>query len=160
MRWRGFHLNNFWSQNMKHFKSGKLRRLELRQARLRRHAKRQRMENTQKLQSLSYGVAPVDVAQLRPNNSYGQPDFVVRGFYVDQPFTCVDCGTECVWIAARQKWWYEMAKGDVFSTAIRCATCRAKERQRKDEARLRWKAGLLRKQQGAAFVPDKQDGKC
>ena len=34
----------------------------------------------------------VNPANLHPNNSYGTPDFVVRGYYADMPFTCKECG--------------------------------------------------------------------
>ena len=66
----------------------------------------------------------VDTAALAPYNSYGAPEFVQRGFYVDVPFTCADCGTDCVFTAAQQKWWYEVAKGQVYSRAKRCRACR------------------------------------
>lgn len=89
--------------------------------------------------------APVDAKALAPNNSYGVPEFVKRGCYVDQRFTCVDCGVEEVWTAAQQKWWYEVAKGQVDTRANRCGDCRAKERLRRDEARRVHFEGILRK---------------
>jgi hypothetical protein len=48
---------------------------------------------------------------LAPYNSYGEPDFVTRGYYVDRTFQCACCGTEETWRATQQKWWYEVAKG-------------------------------------------------
>jgi hypothetical protein len=66
---------------------------------------------------------------LAPNNSYGEPDFVTRGFYVDQPFQCACCGAEETWRATQQKWWYEVAKGPVYSTAKYCIRCRRKRRE-------------------------------
>ena len=39
------------------------------------------------------------------------------------------------WTATQQQWWFEIAKGDVWTTAIRCRPCRPKERKRKEEAR-------------------------
>ena len=88
---------------------------------------------------------PVNEALLAPNNSYGAPDFVYRGYYVDRPFRCVDCGKEEVWTGAQQKWWYEVAKGFAYSTAIRCRLCRRKKRQRSAESRRVHLAGLERK---------------
>lgn len=88
---------------------------------------------------------PVDVKALVPNNSYGDPDFVQRGCYVDRRFACVDCGAEEVWTAAQQKWWYEVAQGEVYSGARRCRECRAKERLRRDEARRVHFEGVLKK---------------
>lgn len=88
---------------------------------------------------------PVNEALLAPNNSYGAPDFVYRGYYVDRPFRCVDCGKEEVWTGTQQKWWYEVAKGFAYSTAIRCRLCRRRERARRDEARRIHLQGLERK---------------
>ena len=56
-------------------------------------------------------LIPVNETLLAPNNSYGAPDFVQRGYYVDRLFRCVDCGKEEVWTGTQQKWWYEVAKG-------------------------------------------------
>ena len=53
-----------------------------------------------------------------PNNSYGVPCFVERGYYQDLPFTCVGCGSKEIWRAAQQKWWYEVAKG--YAGGIHC----------------------------------------
>lgn len=66
---------------------------------------------------------PADLSKQAPNNSYCPPRV-----YRDKPFKCVDCGKKEVWTATQQKWWYEVAKGPVQSTAIRCRPCRAKLR--------------------------------
>lgn len=132
---------------MKAFKSGKQRRTELRAARERRQQRRARQEARPLPVAKRFPEAwvPVDAARLKPTNSYGQPDFAWRGFYRDIAFRCIDCGAECVWTAQRQRWWYEVAGGDVYSTARRCAHCRDIERRRKAEARQRSLAGRLRK---------------
>lgn len=70
----------------------------------------------------------VNVGALAPYNSYGPPDFIARGYYEDVPFTCVDCGEAQLWTATQQKWWYEVAKGQVYSIAKRCRACRRKRR--------------------------------
>jgi hypothetical protein len=88
---------------------------------------------------------PVNPEALAPHNSYGEPGFVTRGFYTDRPFECIDCGKAEVWTAAQQKWWYEVAKGDVFTTARRCRACRRRERERRAEARRVHLEGLARK---------------
>ena len=75
------------------------------------------------------GSVRVDEEALAPYNSYGTPKFVALGYYVDEPFRCRDCGVPQVWRAAQQKWWFEVAKGPVYSTAIRCRSCRAKDRR-------------------------------
>lgn len=88
---------------------------------------------------------PVNAALLAPNNSYGVAEFVQRGYYVDRPFRCQDCGKEETWTGAQQKWWYEVAKGFVHTTAIRCRLCRRKERGRREEARRVHLAGVAAK---------------
>ena len=66
----------------------------------------------------------VNESALKPANSYGTPQFVQRGHYEDIPFQCKSCGKEEVWTATQQKWWYEVAKGFIYSTAVRCRACR------------------------------------
>lgn len=83
------------------------------------------------------GAVAVDRQALAPFTSYGGPYFVELGFYRDVPFTCVDCGRPQVWRASQQKWWYEVAKGDVESTAVRCRACRARERAERGLAKPR-----------------------
>ena len=66
-----------------------------------------------------------DLTRQAPNNSYGGGPL----YYEDLEFTCARCGRQAVWTARQQQWWYEVAKGHVFSTAVRCRTCR-RARQR------------------------------
>lgn len=87
---------------------------------------------------------PVNPDALAPNNSYG-PDYVLRGYYEDVPFECVDCSHAEVWTAAQQKWWYEVAKGSVYAFARRCRGCRRRERERRSEAKRVHLEGLARK---------------
>jgi hypothetical protein len=89
--------------------------------------------------------ARVNVAALAPYNSYGEPDFVRRGFYQDRPFTCAQCHAPQVWRAWQQKWWYEVAKGYVDSTAKLCRPCRRREQARRAEARRVHLDGIRRK---------------
>lgn len=77
----------------------------------------------------------VNAANLAPNCSYGVPDFVERGFYMDMPFSCKFCGTPQVWTVKQQHWWYEIAKGDIWTIAVACRPCRIKGRERKALAR-------------------------
>lgn len=69
---------------------------------------------------LPAGAAPADKTQQVPNNSYSPPP----DYYVDLEFTCEDCGREEVWTAEQQKWYYEVAKGSLYATAVRCRECR------------------------------------
>lgn len=134
---------------MKAIKSGKQRRQEIKAAREKRAERYRQVQAAGRPVWRPAGrIVAVSPELLRPHNSYSDPDFVRRGYYVDMPFRCIDCGAECVWTAERQRWWYEVAKGDVFTTARRCAACRAKERERKAEARRIHLAGLLAKGQG------------
>jgi hypothetical protein len=89
--------------------------------------------------------ASVNTGLLRPTNSYDTPAFVRRGYYVDLPFRCKDCGKEELWTATQQKWWYEVAHGDVWTMATRCRPCRRKERERKAKARAVHRQGLMSK---------------
>ncbi len=101
-----------------------------------REAQREAMAQRDRLEALASGLA-VDLSALAPHNSYSQPDFVERGYYVDKPFVCLACGISQTWSAAQQKWWYEIAKGDVFSTATLCRPCRQQERARQEKTRLK-----------------------
>lgn len=129
---------------MKAIKSGKQRRAEIKAARVERQARRA-CEPVAVPWQRPLGTVGVSADRLRPNNSYGVPLFVERGYYEDKPFCCVDCGAAGVWTAEQQRWWYEVAQGDVFTTARRCAPCRARERERKASARRIWQEGLARK---------------
>ena len=128
-------------------KSGKQRRTEIKAKRKQKGAKAYLRAKRQEPQLRPVLGPPVNEALLAPNNSYGAPDFVYRGFYVDRPFRCVDCGKEEVWTGTQQKWWYEVAKGFVYTTAIRCRLCRRKKREQSEESRRVHLEGLERKAQ-------------
>lgn len=91
------------------------------------------------------GQVAVDVARLAPTGSWSPPDFVTRGYYVDEPFACRDCGEGEIWTASQQKWWYEVARGDIFTVASRCRNCRRRERERRNAARRVHLEGLVAK---------------
>lgn len=93
-----------------------------------RQRQRQRAESdlTHKIQ--------VNPTALAPCNSYGWPDFIDRGYYLDVPFTCASCGAEEVWTASQQKWWYEEMKGSLYSWAKFCRPCREETRLTKGTA--------------------------
>lgn len=110
-------------------KSNKKRRTELR---AKKAAKRLAAERAFRLEALARGIV-VDRSALAPSNSYSVPAFVMRGYYVDIPFECQACGEPQTWTAAQQKWWYEVAKGNVWSTAKFCRPCRRRERARRHD---------------------------
>ena len=64
-----------------------------------------------------------DLSKQAPNNTYSP-----RLYYEDLEFKCRDCRKREVWTAEQQQWWYEVAKGPVQSTAIRCRACREARR--------------------------------
>ena len=121
-------------------KSGRQRRAEID---LKRAESREKVASRSRQEALRNNVM-VNPALLRPTNSYSIPDFVERGYYVDRSFRCKDCGKAEVWSPTQQKWWYESAKGDVWTTAIRCRPCRRRERERVAAARVVSTAGLAR----------------
>lgn len=126
-------------------KSGKQRALEIKAARQVRARRRIRQALEPVARPRPAGAVAVSPSLLAPNNSYDSPEFLLRGYYADIHFRCLDCGAECVWTADRQRWWYEIARGDVFSTAIRCKACRAVERARKATARRIQQQGMQQK---------------
>src|SRR6185295_3087039 len=91
-------------------KSGKQRRLEIVARRKKLAVKRRAIATAVELRNTPSRMVPVNEELLAPNNSYGAPAFVTRGYYVDIAFRCVDCGKEEVWTGSQQKWWYEIAK--------------------------------------------------
>ena len=80
------------------------------------------------------------------------PDFVYRGHYLDKPFTCAGCGKEEIWTATQQKWWYEVAKGFVYSIAKLCRNCRRQVQAQKNESRRVHLEGIARKKAGARIT--------
>ena len=126
-------------------KSGKQKRIEIKLARERRAKKKYQLTGDLRLKEVTAGKAPCNPQLLAPNHSCSEPLFVSRGYYCDILFKCRDCGKEEVWKASGQKWWYEVAKGDVWTTAVRCRSCRRKERERKEEARRIHLEGIARK---------------
>jgi putative zinc ribbon protein len=126
-------------------KSGKQRRQEISARRKKLKLKHAVMAKPLERAPMPSRLIPVNEALLAPNNSYGAPEFVGRGYYVDRPFRCVDCGKEEIWTGTQQKWWYEVAKGFVYSTAVRCRICRRKKRDQSAESRRIHLEGIERK---------------
>jgi hypothetical protein len=125
-------------------KSNKQRRKEIKERRIARA-----LELTRPNVDIRWVTYPVsgskvaaDPAQLVHNNTYG----FLPEFYVDRVFVCRDCGSQELWTAKQQKWWYEIAKGHIDSVAVRCKPCRRIEQARRDEARRVHLEGIAAKQ--------------
>jgi hypothetical protein len=117
--------------------SGRQRRRELQEAR-KEKARQEALARADAVRTRQRAQgAPVNRELLAKVNSYGAPDWLERGYYLDTPFKCVGCGVDEVWTATQQKWWYEVAKGFWYSHAIRCRACRKKQREKKEDARRR-----------------------
>jgi hypothetical protein len=138
-------------------KSGKQRRIELK---AKKQARQTQLANqhlaarkaTREAENLatselarSHGGVIVDITSLAPNNSYDEPDFVKRRYYLDRPFTCAGCNSKEIWTAVQQKWWYEVAKGSLYTTAKFCRSCRHQEQSRRALARKIHLEGIANK---------------
>ena len=126
-------------------KSGKQRRAEIKDRR------RKKADPYKELDRFDLGCKPasailanVEELQHNPRAAYT----LMPLFYVDMPFTCKDCGSKELWTAKQQKWWYEIAKGSIDSTAVRCRRCRKREQARKAEARRVYFEGIAKKESG------------
>ena len=118
-------------------KSGKQRRLEIKAKRIARASDRYKRKKTR---SINEPLA-ADKSKLKSPSCLPRfPDF-----YYDKEFQCRDCGKLEIWTPQQQKWWYEVAGGNIETTALRCRPCRLKERLRKSEARRIHLEGLERK---------------
>ena len=116
--------------------SGKQLRAEIKATRTR---KREKTVARVAAANRSNALVPVNESLVQPRKTVGLdvPEFMRRGCYVDETFSCRDCGAAAVWTATQQKWWYEVAKGGLRTRAARCGPCR----RRKRESDLRSKAG-------------------
>ncbi len=109
-------------------KSNRQRRAEIKSKRAKRAMKLKTLRHPrQQFGEAPLGSLPADHSALSHNNTYG----VLSDYYVDQGFSCRDCGATEVWTAPQQKWWYEVAKGHIDSRAVRCGSCRKRIRNRK-----------------------------
>jgi Probable zinc-ribbon domain len=128
-------------------KSNKQRRTEILAHRRQREEKllAAKAHEARTMELLNVSTAPCNPELLAPFNSYGVPPFAARGYYIDTVFQCADCQKQEVWRATQQKWWYEVAKGNVESQAKLCNNCRRVERERKAQARRVHLEGIAKK---------------
>jgi hypothetical protein len=128
------------------------RKVKREAARAERRAVIEQRRRQRLLDEMDVNSVAVDLQKLAGYQGYSVPLYVTRGFYVPVPFTCRDCGQDEMWTPRQQKWWYEEAKGDPFSTATRCRVCRRRERDRKAAHKRASEEGRARKR---AASPDK-----
>lgn len=84
---------------------------------------------------LFYGAVSIDyTTAVRADISKQDYTVCPRHWYVDAIFKCVDCGTEFLFSAKEQHFWYEERRFYVDSYPKRCPDCRKKERARKESA--------------------------
>ena len=120
-------------------KSNKKRREELRKRREKKEEKLAAPERERLLDEIAAGHA-LGVSKSEVV-SHGYP-YRIPNYYRDMPFVCRDCGKSEVWTAKQQKWWHEVVKVEIESTAVRCRRCRTIERDRKRAVREAHLAGL------------------
>lgn len=113
-------------------KSGKQRRKEIKEKRLKwaetlAVSLKNKTYAEARLSPLS--IVESDHSELTHNSTYG----ALPNFYADISFICRDCGVTDLWTAKAQKWWYEIAKGSIHSTASRCRACRKILNDKKDQ---------------------------
>ncbi|MCP3872578.1 MAG: hypothetical protein GY699_05395 [Desulfobacteraceae bacterium] len=111
--------------------SKKRKHKELLRSRIKRLKAMEKVDTCDKNIKPPVGSVMADHAVLAHNNTYGP----LPMFYVDKLVVCCDCGTEEIWTAEQQKWWYEVAKGNINSKAVKCRACRKKDKKRKAIAR-------------------------
>jgi len=121
-------------------KSGKQRRAEIRARRIQR-AIQQQVNCRDPRVTPPQGAVAADPPQLAHNNTWAS----LPRFYIDRAFSCRDCNQAQVWTAKQQKWWYEVAKGNIYSQAVRCRPCRRIEQARVAEVRRIAEEGIKRK---------------
>ena len=133
--------------------SGKSKRLKLKLKRLERKAALKEAERLAALQNpallagLKRGtIIPVDPSKVVSKSSIPS----IPQYYVDEWFTCKDCGKEELWTAKQQQRWYEVQGGVIESIAIRCHDCRRKEKQRREAARKSHLEGITKKRKPPA----------
>jgi hypothetical protein len=123
--------------------SRKRKQQRLKESQLQRAKQISSVDSSDKGTPVPPGAVAADASQLAHNNTYSP----LPRFYVDKVVVCRQCGTEEVWPAERQKWWYEIAKGNIFTQAVLCRSCRMTGKDRKAEARRVHLEGLARKRE-------------
>jgi hypothetical protein len=75
-------------------------------------------------------IIPPDAIGADMTKHADHGSYSVNAWYRDERFQCQDCGRTEVWTAESQRWWFEVAKGLIYSRAIRCRACRKAWREK------------------------------
>ena len=94
--------------------------------------KKKKEKKLEQLNTIPEGAILVNPAELSPNHSYRSPPV----YYIDQEFICRDCGSNELWTATQQKWWYD---------AVRCRSCREKVKEEKERQKKHMEEMALKK---------------
>ena len=135
--------DEWWRERLRAVSSNKRKKEQLREKRDRKIARERMQAFLEGRLGLETGLHR---GALAANVNRQNATCIVKPFYRDIEFTCVDCGTREVWTAAQQKWWYEEVGGLIESKAVRCKPCRAKAdtRAHADDASARSSHELTR----------------
>jgi hypothetical protein len=112
-------------------KKAELKRVELLAARSRAelellaNQRRAELEKAALLPSLEDGtIIAVDRSKIISRCAIPK----IPEYYRDTWFTCKDCGAQELWTAKQQQRWYEEQGGEIEAFAVRCHSCRRKQR--------------------------------
>jgi len=140
--WRTLRLNRRKSSHVSfgyRTMTGKAKRILIKQ---RRESKKERKKRAEFELGLKRGtIIPVDKAKIISRSVLPE----IPDYYEDRWFTCKDCGERDLWAAKQQKRWYEEQGGEIEAIAIRCRSCRRKEKARKEAGRKIHLDGLAAK---------------
>ena len=113
---------------MKPRKSGKQKRLILKEKRRKRALAIQNINRYSKMGfKPEFGMVIAEHSAL----SHVCQCTLLPLFYMDKSYSCRNCGSNEIWTAKQQKWWYETIKGHIDSTAVHCRRCRKAIRDEK-----------------------------
>jgi hypothetical protein len=80
---------------------------------------------------------PADAAPTDPDQLPGSVFCSWPKYFQDKVFQCKDCHAMGVWMAEKQRIYFEMTKASPDEIPVRCRPCRIAERERKAKARRR-----------------------
>ena len=73
-------------------------------------------------------MIPSDALKADPSRQLLGWGSTPKPYYRDELFVCKSCGKLETWTALQQRWWYEIARGPIDTTAVACRACRKAKR--------------------------------